>query len=164
MSYGCRELDRFAESEFWADWTFCSKSGFWWNFAMTSPETLNTKVAANELSFPLVTHMAYSDARFDSYGISKSGWGAENFLDRLSRPENDQILGAEMHKFWWGLFINSIGHWLSFPTPTHTHIFGNHNSGYSCFNTTTCRVQRITVKRNRKRFRFGFGLRRDYSF
>jgi hypothetical protein len=44
---------------------------------MTFPETLNTKVAINELSFPLVTHMAYSDARFDSYEILKSGRGAE---------------------------------------------------------------------------------------
>ncbi len=44
---------------------------------MTFPETLNTKVSVNELSFPLVTHTAYSDARFDSYGILKSGWGAE---------------------------------------------------------------------------------------
>jgi hypothetical protein len=28
---------------------------------MTFPETLNTEVADNELSFPLVTHMAYSN-------------------------------------------------------------------------------------------------------
>jgi hypothetical protein len=62
---------------------------------MTFPETLNTKVADNELSFPLVTHMAYSDARFDNYGILKSGRGAENFLDRLCRPANDQVLRAE---------------------------------------------------------------------
>jgi hypothetical protein len=34
---------------------------------MTSLETLNMKLAVNELSFPLVTHIAYSDARFDSY-------------------------------------------------------------------------------------------------
>jgi hypothetical protein len=40
---------------------------------MTSPETLNMKLAGNELSFPLVTDVAYSDARFDSYGILKSG-------------------------------------------------------------------------------------------
>jgi hypothetical protein len=44
---------------------------------MTFSETLNTKVAVNELSFLLVTHMAYSDARFDSYEILKLGWGAE---------------------------------------------------------------------------------------
>jgi hypothetical protein len=46
---------------------------------MTFPETLNTKVAVNELRFPLVTHTAYYDARFDSYGILKSGRAAENF-------------------------------------------------------------------------------------
>jgi hypothetical protein len=62
-SCDCRKLDRFAESEFWTNRTFSSKSGFWQNFAMTFPETLNTKDADNELSFPLVTHMAYSDAR-----------------------------------------------------------------------------------------------------
>jgi hypothetical protein len=62
---------------------------------MTFPETLNTKVSINELSFPLVTHMAYSDARFVSYGILKPGRGAENFLDRLGRPVNDQVLRAE---------------------------------------------------------------------
>jgi hypothetical protein len=58
---------------------------------MTFPETLNTKVAINEVSFLLVTHMDYSDARFDSYGILMSGQGAENFLDRLFRPANDQV-------------------------------------------------------------------------
>jgi hypothetical protein len=62
---------------------------------MTFPETLNTKVAYNELIFPLVTHMAYSDARFGSYEILKSGRGAKNFLDRLCRMANDQVLRAE---------------------------------------------------------------------
>jgi hypothetical protein len=62
---------------------------------MTFPETLNTKVADSELSFTLVTHMAYSNARFGSYGILKSGRGAENFLDRLCRPANDQVLRAK---------------------------------------------------------------------
>jgi hypothetical protein len=62
---------------------------------MTFPETLNTKVADNDLSFPLVTHMAYSDAWFGNYGILKLGRGAENFLDRLCRPANDQVLRAK---------------------------------------------------------------------
>jgi hypothetical protein len=61
---------------------------------MTFPETLNIKVAVNKLSFPLVTHLAYSDARFDSYKILKSGRGAENSPDRLGRPANDQVLRA----------------------------------------------------------------------
>jgi hypothetical protein len=62
---------------------------------MTSLETLNTKVTFNKLRFTLVTHTVYSDARFDSYGILKSGRGAENFLDRLVRPANDQDLRVE---------------------------------------------------------------------
>jgi hypothetical protein len=62
---------------------------------MTFPETLNTEVADNELSFPLVTHMAYSNARFGSYGILKSGRGAENFLNRLCRSAKDQVLRVE---------------------------------------------------------------------
>jgi hypothetical protein len=62
---------------------------------MTSPETLNTKFSINKLGFPLVTHTFYSDERFDSYDILNSGRGAENFLDRLARPANNQVLGAE---------------------------------------------------------------------
>jgi hypothetical protein len=48
---------------------------------MTSTEILNNKVGINELRFPLVSHTVYSDARFDSYVILKSGPGAEDFLD-----------------------------------------------------------------------------------
>jgi hypothetical protein len=44
---------------------------------MTTLETLNMKIAVSKLSSLLVTHMAYSDARFDSYGILMSGQGAE---------------------------------------------------------------------------------------
>jgi hypothetical protein len=44
---------------------------------MTSAETLNTKVAINELRFPLVTHTVLSDEWVDSYGILNSGQGAE---------------------------------------------------------------------------------------
>jgi hypothetical protein len=62
---------------------------------MTFLETLNTKVADSELRFPLVSHTAYSDARFGSNGILKLARGDENFLDRLCRPVNDQVLRAE---------------------------------------------------------------------
>jgi hypothetical protein len=62
---------------------------------MTFLEILNTKVTVNEVCFSLVTHTAYSDARFDSYVILKSERGAENFLDRLCGPANDQVLVAE---------------------------------------------------------------------
>jgi hypothetical protein len=56
---------------------------------------LNMKIAVNELSFSLVTHTNYSDARFDSYGILKSGQGAKDFLDKLDILTNDQVLRAE---------------------------------------------------------------------
>jgi hypothetical protein len=62
---------------------------------MTSPKTLNTKVVIDELRSLLVTHTTYSNARFDSYRILKSGQGVENFLDRLDIPMNDQVLKAE---------------------------------------------------------------------
>jgi hypothetical protein len=50
---------------------------------MTSPKTLYMKNAANEHSFTLVTHTAYSDTRFGRYGILNSGYSAELILDRL---------------------------------------------------------------------------------
>jgi hypothetical protein len=39
--------------------------------------------------------------------------------------------------------MDSVGLYPSFPMPTHTHIFGNHNNGYSHLKTATCGVQRI---------------------
>jgi hypothetical protein len=60
---------------------------------MTSQECLNFKVF-NELSFPMVAHTTYSDVRFDSYGNLKLGQDAENFLDRLDIPTDDQLLKA----------------------------------------------------------------------
>jgi hypothetical protein len=48
------------------------KTGSWQNFTMTSPETSHTKNVANELSFPLVTHMTHFDIRFGRYGILTS--------------------------------------------------------------------------------------------
>jgi hypothetical protein len=59
---------------------------------MTSLETQNMEIAINELSFLLVTHMIYSDARLDSYGILESGQGVEHFLDRLDISMYDQVL------------------------------------------------------------------------
>jgi hypothetical protein len=114
---------------------------------MTFPETLNIKVAAHELSFLLVTHTVYSDSQSDSYGILKSGWGAENFLDRLGRAAKDQVLGAEdawnlarvVYKFHRELTQLSNAY-------SYAH-FGNHNSGCNPLYTTTCGVQRAAIKR-----------------
>jgi hypothetical protein len=83
MSYGCRKLDLFAESEFLVRPYFRHKSPIWQNFTMTSLETLNTKITVNELIFLLVSHTVDADARLDSYGILKLGQGAENFPGRL---------------------------------------------------------------------------------
>jgi hypothetical protein len=41
------------------------------------------KNIANELSFPLVTHMTHFDIRFGRYGFLKSGYSAELILDRM---------------------------------------------------------------------------------
>jgi hypothetical protein len=49
------------------------------------------KFSINELNFSLVTHTIDSKARFDSYGILKSGQGAEHLLDRLVILVNGQV-------------------------------------------------------------------------
>jgi hypothetical protein len=110
---------------------------------MTSLGTLNTKFAINELSFSLVTHMVYSDPRFDSYGLLQSGYGAEYFLDRLSIQVNDQVLSHKKHESCWGLNTDYVDNMLSFPTPTHTHIFSNHSNGYGHLKTAPYGVQQI---------------------
>jgi hypothetical protein len=51
---------------------------------MTTVETLNTKLAINELSFLLVTHTSDFDAGFDCYGILKSGQGAEKLSGQIN--------------------------------------------------------------------------------
>jgi hypothetical protein len=77
---------------FWTDYTLWHKLGIWQNFAVTSLETLNMKFAINKLSFPLVTHVAYSNGWFDSYEILKSGQGSEHCPDRLDIQMNNQVL------------------------------------------------------------------------
>jgi hypothetical protein len=59
---------------------------------MTTPESLNSKITINNLTFPMVTHMDYSNAQFGRYVILKSGPDAEYFLDRLVMPMNNQVL------------------------------------------------------------------------
>jgi hypothetical protein len=51
---------------------------------MTSLETLHMKNAVKELRFPLITHMAYFHTQFGPYGLLKSGYGADQILDRLN--------------------------------------------------------------------------------
>jgi hypothetical protein len=70
----------------------------WQNFAMTFLETLNTKVADNDLSFPLVTHMAFSDARFGSYGILNSVRVLKTFWTDCADRRTIRFLGPKMQK------------------------------------------------------------------
>jgi hypothetical protein len=72
-----------AESAFLADHTFLYKTGFWQNFAMSSPETSYTKNVTNKLMFLVVTHTTHFDIWFAGYRFLKSGYGAELILDRL---------------------------------------------------------------------------------
>jgi hypothetical protein len=72
-----------AESAFLADHTFLYKTGFWWNFAMTSLETSYMKNITNELSFLLVTHMTLFDIRFGCYCALKFCFSSGHFVDRL---------------------------------------------------------------------------------
>jgi hypothetical protein len=84
LSYDCPKLAGLLKlKKFWTDLTFQDKSGFWRNFSMTSREILYTKNAMNELFFLLVTHTSYFDTRFGRYGFLKSGYGADQILDRL---------------------------------------------------------------------------------
>jgi hypothetical protein len=110
---------------------------------MTSPETLNTKLSSNKLSFPLVTHMVDSDALLGSYRILKSGQGAENFLDRLVIHVNGQVSEHKKCESCWGESTDPKGHLLSFSTPTHTHISDTHSHGYGHFGTSTCRISSL---------------------
>jgi hypothetical protein len=63
---------------------------------MTSPETSHTKNVANELSFPLVTHMTHFDIRFGRYGILKSCFNSGYVKDRLDCSCSVRFLGQKM--------------------------------------------------------------------
>jgi hypothetical protein len=129
--------------EIWTYLTFRHKLGFWWNFVMTSPETLYMKNAVIDHSFPLVTYTAYSNTRFGRYGFLKSGYGAELILDRTDRWVNFSCLRNKKRESWWGLFTDYIDHLTSFPALIHTHIFGNHSNGYGHLKQPTCGVSWI---------------------
>jgi hypothetical protein len=51
------------------------------------------KNAINELHLSPVTHMADFDKRFGRYGFFKSGYSADQILDRLDLQVIDQVFG-----------------------------------------------------------------------
>jgi hypothetical protein len=149
----------------WTDLTFRHKSGFWWNFTMTSSETLYTKNAVNEHSFTLVTHTAHSGTRFGCYGFLKSGYGAELILDRMDRWVNFSGLRPKKRESWRGLITDSIDHLTSFLAPTHTHIFGSHSNCYSHLKTANMRSFTDCRKSNSSTaLKLGFEFRNDESY
>jgi hypothetical protein len=63
---------------------------------MTSPETSQMKNVANELSFPLVTHMTHFDIRFGRYGILKTCFSSRHIMDRLDCSCSVRFLGRKV--------------------------------------------------------------------
>jgi hypothetical protein len=89
VSYGCRKLDWLLNQHFWAYCTILNKSAFSQSFTTTSPQPLYTKNVFNKLDFLLVTHMTCFDIRFGRYEFLKSGFSADQVLDKLGI----QVLG-----------------------------------------------------------------------
>ena len=105
---------------------------------MTSPETLYKKDVVNKLIFLPVTHTTRFDIRFGCYGVLKSEHGAEHFWTEKMVSGFSRFEGIRSVNFSEDV-TDSVGHLLSFPMLTHTHIFGNHNNGYSHLKTAYMR-------------------------
>jgi hypothetical protein len=63
---------------------------------MTSPETSHTKIVANELGFPRITHTTHFNIRFGRYGILNSCFSSGHVMDRLDFGCSVMILGHKM--------------------------------------------------------------------
>jgi hypothetical protein len=85
-----------AKTIFLADHTYLYKTGFWRNFAMTSPESSHTKNVTNELSFPLVTHTTHFSIRFGCYGNLKPCFTSRHVMDRLKCRCSVRFLDRKM--------------------------------------------------------------------
>ncbi len=96
---------------------------------MTSLETSHTRNVANDLSFPLVTHTASSNTRFDSYEFSKQTV-VLNGSGQIGNWSKTSGLGYKMDEDQQGLIMNFAVNFLSFSTPTQPHGFDNHSNGY----------------------------------
>jgi hypothetical protein len=62
---------------------------------MTYLETLYIKNVVNKLSFPLATHTTCFNTLFGSYGFLKSGYSADQILDRLGIHVLGQVFGPQ---------------------------------------------------------------------
>jgi hypothetical protein len=132
---------------------------------MTSPETLYTKLAVNKHNFMLVSHAAYSNTRFGRYRFLKSGYGAELIPDRTDRRVNFSSLRPKKHDSLGGLIMDSVDCLVSFPAPTHTHIFGIHCNGYSHLKTADVQTFVDCWKSNSSTAsKLGFDFRNDKNY
>jgi hypothetical protein len=114
--------------QIWTDLTSWDESAFQKTLAMTTLESLNTKVVANLLSFLLVNHMASSNIRFNSYEFSK--WTVLlNSSGQISNWNEISGLGQKMPEDQRGLITDFVDKLLSFSTPTHMHKSDSHSNG-----------------------------------
>jgi hypothetical protein len=90
------ETQPVSETTFLADHAYLYETGFWRNFAMTSPETSHIKNVANGLSFPLVTHTTHFAIRLSRYGILKLCCSSGHAKDRLDCIRSVRFLGHKM--------------------------------------------------------------------
>jgi hypothetical protein len=74
---------------------------------MTSPETLYTKNAVNELIFLLITHMDNFDTRFGCYRFLKLGYGAELVWTAWTLERNSCFKEPKMSESGRGLITDS---------------------------------------------------------
>jgi hypothetical protein len=139
VNYGSRKHDWLLKQQFWIDCTFLYKSGFWQNFAMTSPENSYMKNVTNELRFLVVTHTTCFDIRFGRYDILKSGFSSGQILDRLGVQVLDQVFWPKDSETPWDLNTSSEVNKLSFPMPSQTHVFDNCSNGYGRLSTAHVR-------------------------
>jgi hypothetical protein len=95
VSYGCRNLDWFAESGNLGRLHLLARIRFLAKFCRDLPETLYMKNSVNKLSFLLVTHMTCFDTWFGRYRFFKSGYSTDQILDRLNIHVLYQVFGPQ---------------------------------------------------------------------
>jgi hypothetical protein len=66
-----------------------------------------------------------------------------------------------------GVFTDSMGHWLNFPTPTHMNIIDNHSNGYGCLKSADVQSSVDRWKSDSSmllKFGFDFKIDKNYDF
>jgi hypothetical protein len=70
-----------------------------------------------------------------------------------------------MSESWRDLITDSIDHLISFPVPTHTHVFSNHNNGYGHLKTADVRSFVDFQKSDSSTaLKLGFDFRNDENY